>query len=237
MPLPPGVYRADHIGSLLRPSAIKSARADLAAGKISASDLHAAEDNEIAALVQKQLDAGLRSVTDGEQRRAYFHLDFLQQLHGVSVKGSIQSSGAIKDGWQPPSLAVTGQLGHPERAVQVEDYVFLRDMLAKTLERSGENATAKVCVPSPTMLHFRGGRASIDIESYPEMDDFFDDLAAVYQQELDALYKAGARFVQLDDTNLAYLCDEKMRQAAVERNEDPDELPKKYAVSCLGRAF
>jgi methionine synthase II (cobalamin-independent) len=186
---------------------------------------------QITELVQKQIEAGLRSITDGEQRRAYFHLDFLQQLHGVSVKGSIQSSGAIKDGWQPPVLAVTGRLAHPEQAVQVADYVFLRDAVAKTLKEKGGKATAKVCVPSPTMLHFRGGRASIDIESYPKMDDFFDDLARVYQQELDALYKAGARFVQLDDTNLAYLCDEKMRQAAIERNEDPDELPKKYAVS------
>lgn len=178
-------------------------------------------------------------MTDGEFRRAYFHLDFLQRLGGVEVRGHIASSGAIADGWSPPRLVVTGPLRHWQD-VQVEDFVFLKGALERALEKleggSGSGgkkllATPKVCIPSPTMVHFRGGRASIDIEAYPDMDVFFEDLARVYQEELDALYKAGARFVQLDDTNLAYLCDEKMRQAAIDRNDDPNELPKKYAVS------
>ena len=230
MPLPPGVYRADHVGSLLRSKEIKTGRAQVAAGKLNASELRNVENAQITALVQKELDAGLKSITDGEFRRAYFHLDFLQQLGGVETQGSIASSGSINDGMSPPKLAVTGKLTHPKN-VQVDDYLFLKDVLNKA--HGGAPATTKVCIPSPTMVHFRGGRASIDIAAYPDLDVFFEDLARVYQEEIDALYKAGARFIQLDDTNLAYLCDEKMRQAARDRNDDPDELPRKYAVCII----
>jgi hypothetical protein len=111
--------------------------------------------------------------------------------------------------------------------------LFLKSQIEEKSKALGVVATPKVCIPSPTMVHFRGGRASIDIGAYPDLDVFFEDLAKVYQEELDSLYKAGARFVQLDDTNLAYLCDEKMRQQAAERNEDVNSLPKRYAVSSL----
>ena len=224
MALPHGVYRADHVGSFLRPKPIKEARLQVAEGKSSMSDLRKVEDECISEVVQQQLAAGLRSITDGEFRRAYFHLDFLQELSGVEVKGSIFSSNAGKDGWMPPSLVVTGKLTH-KKPIQVEDFKYLESVIAK----SGIKATTKVCIPSPTMVHFRGGRASIDIESYPDMDIFFQDLARVYQEELDALYKAGCRFVQFDDTNLAYLCDEKMRQGVLDRQDDPATLTKKYA--------
>ena len=211
MSLPTGVYRADHVGSLLRSPAIKQARQQAASGEISSAELRSVEDKEIAPLVEKELRNGIRSVTDGEFRRAYFHLDFLKQLGGVDVVDQIASSH------QGP-----GDL----KAVQVDDYKYLSSCIQKS---GAKNATTKVCIPSPTMVHFRGGRASIDIESYPDLEPFFEDLALVYQQELQALYDAGCRFVQLDDTNLAYLCDTKMRADVEARNEDPGVLTKKYA--------
>jgi 5-methyltetrahydropteroyltriglutamate--homocysteine methyltransferase len=229
MALPTGVYRADHVGSLLRPKAIREARQQQAEGKITPAQLREVEDKEIAEVVTKQLDAGLRSITDGEFRRAYFHLDFLQKVGGVKMQGMIESSAKYKDGWSPPKLVVTSKLQH-EAAIQVDDFTFLESRIAVAQSADGKiKATTKVCIPSPTMVHFRGGRASIDISSYPDLEPFFDDLAKVYQTELDLLYKAGCRFVQLDDTNLAYLCDPKMRDDVAARNEDPSILPKKYA--------
>jgi 5-methyltetrahydropteroyltriglutamate--homocysteine methyltransferase len=187
-------------------------------------ELHKVENEAIEDVVTKQLASGLRSITDGEFRRAYFHIDFLQHLDGIERKGQ---TGMIRPyGFSPPVLSVTGKLGHP-KPIQVDDYKFLQ----QAIEKAGANATPKVCIPSPTMVHFRGGRASIDIEAYPNLDDFFEDLARVYQEELASLYEAGCRFVQLDDTNLAYLCDPNMRaEAEKERNEDVSALPKKYAA-------
>ncbi|KAF2087692.1 UROD/MetE-like protein [Saccharata proteae CBS 121410] len=225
MGLPTGVYRADHVGSWLRPQAVLEARQQFADEKMSAEQLREVEDKHINEVVKKQIDNGLLSVTDGEFRRAYFHLDFLKQLDGVTVTGHIKSSNDIKNGWAPPTLSVTGKLGH-SKPVQVADFQYLENAIA---QNKAVGATTKVAIPSPTMVHFRGGRASIDINSYPDLDLFFDDLAKVYQQELDDLYKAGCRFVQLDDTNLAYLCDPKMREQAEQRNEDLTTLPKKYA--------
>jgi 5-methyltetrahydropteroyltriglutamate--homocysteine methyltransferase len=187
-------------------------------------ELRKVEDAAIQDVVSKQLANGLRSITDGEFRRAYFHIDFLQHLDGIERKGQ---TGMIRPyGFSPPVLSVTGKLGHP-KPIQVDDYKFLKEAIAK----AGADAIPKVCIPSPTMVHFRGGRASIDIEAYPDLDIFFEDLARVYQEELASLYEAGCRFVQLDDTNLAYLCDPNMRaEAEKERNEDVSALPKKYAA-------
>ena len=225
MVLPTGVYRADHVGSLLRPKAVLEARQKNADGEITSAQLHEVEDKYIQDVVTKEINSGLRSITDGEFRRAFFHLDFLQQLDGIEVTGFIKSSGAIKNGWAPPVLKVNGKLGH-SKPVQLEDFKFLESAIAAN---KSTGATIKVAIPSPTMVHFRGGRAAIDINSYPDLDPFFEDLAKVYQQELDSLYQAGCRFVQLDDTNLAYLCDPKMREQAEARNEDLKTLPKKYA--------
>lgn len=222
MVLPSGVYRADQVGSFLRPKAVLEAREKVANDQATLSDLRKVEDECVADVAKKQMAAGLRAITDGEYRRAYFHLDFLQHLSGIEIRGQ---TGLIRPhGFSPPVLAVTGKLGHP-KAIQVEDFKFLE----KTIAEAGGNATTKVCIPSPTMVHFRGGRASIDIEAYPDLDEFFEDLARVYQEELDSLYQAGCRFVQLDDTNLAYLCDPDMRKQAEERNEDLSVLPRKYA--------
>lgn len=143
----------------------------------------------------------------------------------------IKSTSRASDGSSPPRLVVTGKLEYAE-PIQVADFEYLNDQIKSRsvkLAHGNGYATPKVCIPSPTMAHFRGGRASIDIESYPDLNDFFADLARVYQEELAALYEAGARFVQLDDTNLAYLCDENMRKEVAARNDDPNELPKKYA--------
>jgi 5-methyltetrahydropteroyltriglutamate--homocysteine methyltransferase len=216
-------FRADHVGSLLRTSAVKEYRLRWKKGEIPAEELREIENLAIAETVKKLESTGMKSITDGEFRRDYFHLDFLKELAGVSVTGGIDANPNAKvaeDGFTPPKLSVTGKLEHV-KDIQVADYQFLKSVVSQT---------PKVSIPSPTMVHFRGGRKSIDINSYPDMDMFFHDLANAYKQEIDHLYKAGLRYLQLDDTNLAYLCDPKMRAAAVERGEDPNELPKTYAA-------
>ncbi|MFN8354184.1 MAG: 5-methyltetrahydropteroyltriglutamate--homocysteine S-methyltransferase [Spirosomataceae bacterium] len=216
-------FRADHVGSLLRPASLLNLRHQWKLGQVSADELRAAENEAIAATV-KQLEAtGMKAITDGEFRRDYFHLDFLKQLDGVAVTGGIGSNPNAKvaeDGFTPPKLSVTGKLRHA-RNIQVDDFLYLQSVVSQT---------PKVSIPSPTMIHFRGGRKSIDIEAYPDMDEFFEDLSAAYRAEIAALYEAGCRYLQLDDTNLAYLCDPKMREAARERGEDPDALPRTYAA-------
>ncbi|ROO27633.1 5-methyltetrahydropteroyltriglutamate--homocysteine methyltransferase [Salinisphaera orenii MK-B5] len=215
-------FRCDHVGSLLRPAHLMDAREKRARGEIDANALRQIEDEAIADVVRKQENVGLRCVTDGEFRRAYFHLDFLQELDGVTVTGGIKANKDAKasgDGFTPPKLSVTGKLAHA-RDIQVADYEYLA---------SQSSVMPKVSIPSPTMVHFRGGRAAIDIEAYPEMDQFFEDLAQCYRDEIAALHAAGCRYIQLDDTNLAYLCDPDMRAAAADRGDDPNELPHRYA--------
>jgi 5-methyltetrahydropteroyltriglutamate--homocysteine methyltransferase len=217
-------FRADHVGSLLRTPAIHAARAEFRSGRLDAADLREIEDREIAAMIPKLAATGIRSITDGEFRREWFHLDFLQQLGGITIEGMIRSTSDSEDTVHqaPPRITVTGKLTH-DRPIQVADYRFVA-------ARRPEGCLPKVTVPSPTMAHFRGGRAGIDIQSYPDLDVFFDDLAQAYRDEIAALYAAGCRYVQLDDTNLAYLCDPGMRQGAIDRGDDPDELPRTYAA-------
>jgi 5-methyltetrahydropteroyltriglutamate--homocysteine methyltransferase len=213
-------FRADHVGSLLRTQTVKENRQRWKQGDISAETLRAIENREIAETVKRLEATGMQAITDGEFRRDYFHLDFLQQLEGVSVTGGLGSTNTPQDGWTPPILSVTGKLKHVQN-IQVDDFNFLKSVTT---------ATPKVSIPSPTMVHFRGGRKSIAIDAYPDMEEFFADLAACYRAEINALYSAGCRYIQLDDTNLAYLCDPKMRAAAQERGEDPNELPRTYAA-------
>src|SRR6218665_3442379 len=216
-------FRADHVGSLLRTPAVKENRLKWKKGEIPAEELRAIEDAAILETVKKLESTGMKSITDGEFRRDYFHLDFLKELAGVSVTGGIEANPNAKvaeDGFKPPILSVTGKLKHV-KDIQVDDFKYLQSIVSQT---------PKVTIPSPTMIHFRGGRKSIDINSYPDMDEFFHDLAAAYREEIDHLYKAGLRYLQLDDTNLAYLCDPKMRAAAAERGEDPNALPRTYAA-------
>ena len=169
-----------------------------------------------------QEEVGLQSVTDGEYRRTYFHIDFLEQLSGVETKGGIATSFHSAQGnvdFAPPVMHVTGPVRHV-KPIQVDDFNFLKSVTRRT---------PKVTIPSPTMLHFRGGREAISREAYPDLDAFYADVAAAYAAEIAALGAAGCRYLQLDDTNLAYLCDAKLRDAARRRGDDPDLLPRRYA--------
>jgi 5-methyltetrahydropteroyltriglutamate--homocysteine methyltransferase len=214
-------FRADHVGSFLRPPDLLAARERFARGEIDRVALRAVEDDAIRDVVALQEDAGLQGITDGEMRRTFFHIDFLEQLAGVATKGQVTVKFHTRDGevdFAPPVLHVNGQVKHV-RPIQVQDLEFLK---------STTRRTPKVSVPSPTMLHFRGGRAAISAEAYPDLDVFFDDVAAAYREELRALAAAGCRYLQLDDTNLAYLCDPKMREGVKARGDDPAELPRRY---------
>ncbi|TFY96398.1 5-methyltetrahydropteroyltriglutamate--homocysteine S-methyltransferase [Ramlibacter rhizophilus] len=215
--------RYDHVGSFLRPKYLLDARERKARGEISPEQLREVEDKAIAEIVKFQQDVGLKSITDGEFRRTYFHIDFLEQLGGV--KTDIPVTIRKADGTEelaPPVIRVTGKVRHA-KDIQKADFEYLKSQVAA-------GCTPKVTIPSPTMLHFRGGRAGISKEAYPELDPaFYDDVAQAYGDELKSLYDAGCRYVQMDDTNLAYLCDEKMREAARQRGDDPNELPHRYA--------
>jgi 5-methyltetrahydropteroyltriglutamate--homocysteine methyltransferase len=219
-------FRADHVGSFLRPPYLLQARAKKAAGEITAAQLREVEDRAITEIVRFQRDCGLKSITDGEFRRTYFHLDFLEQLGGVRTDIPVTVKRA--DGSEelaPPVIRVVDKVRHA-RDIQRADFEYLKSQV----EQQAPGCTPKVTIPSPTMLHFRGGRGGISREAYPELDPaFYDDVARAYGDELKSLFDAGCRYVQMDDTNMAYLCDEKMREAARQRGDDPDELPHRYA--------
>ena len=216
-------FRADHVGSFLRPQFLLEAREQRAKGAITAQQLRAVEDKAITEIVRFQEDVGLKSITDGEFRRTYFHIDFLEQLGGV--KTDIPVTIVKPDGSEelaPPVMRVVGKVEHI-KDIQRADFEYLKSQVSP-------GCTPKVTIPSPTMLHFRGGRAGISREHYPELEPaFYDDVAKAYGDELRSLAAAGATYVQMDDTNLAYLCDDKMREAARQRGDDPNELPHRYA--------
>jgi 5-methyltetrahydropteroyltriglutamate--homocysteine methyltransferase len=215
--------RYDHVGSFLRPDYLLQARAQKARGEISAAQLRTVEDRAITEIVRFQQDVGMKAITDGEYRRTYFHIDFLDQLGGVKTSDPViveKPDGSRE--LAPPVMRVVDKVRH-ERPIQLDDYRYLQGQLAP-------GSVAKVAIPSPTMLHFRGGRAGISRQAYPELEPYFyDDVARAFGDELNALYAAGCRYVQMDDTNLAYLCDPKMREAARARGDDPNELPHRYA--------
>ena len=215
-------YRADHVGSFLRPVALLDARERAQKGDITRSQLREVEDAAIRDIVRFQEDLGLEGITDGEFRRTYFHIDFLEQLSGVETKGGISMSFHSAAGnvdFAPPVMRVTAPVRHV-KPIQVDDFKFLRSVTKRT---------PKVTIPSPTMLHFRGGREAISREAYPDLEQFFADVATAYRAEIRALAAAGCTYLQLDDTNLAYLCDARMREGAKARGDDPDELPRRYA--------
>jgi 5-methyltetrahydropteroyltriglutamate--homocysteine methyltransferase len=216
-------FRADHVGSLLRPPPLLAARDKAARGEITRAELRAAEDTAIRDVVVFQEELGLQGVTDGEFRRTYFHIDFLERIEGIEVSESgIAAHFHREDGdldFAPPRLAVTGQLRWPG-PIFGEDFSFLA---------AATGRTPKIAIPSPSMAHFRGGRAAVDKAAYPEIEDFFADLARVYAEEIADLAARGCRYLQLDDTNLAYLCDPKIRADVRAMGEDPDALPATYA--------
>jgi 5-methyltetrahydropteroyltriglutamate--homocysteine methyltransferase len=216
-------FRGDHVGSFLRPEALLKTRAEFQAGAIDKAALRSAEDEAIRGVVKMQEDLGLQGVTDGEFRRTFFHTDFLLQLDGVTEAGGTQVHFHRHDGheleYAPPIMAITGKVRHAH-PIQRADYEFLADCTSRT---------PKVTIPSPTMLHFRGGRDAIDAAAYPDLEEFYADLSAAYRAEIASLAEAGCRYLQLDDTNLAYLCDDTQRENARKRGMDPDELPRLYA--------
>ncbi len=215
--------RYDHVGSFLRPKYLLDARDQKAKGVITAEQLRLVEDKAIAEIVEFQQSVGMKSITDGEFRRTYFHIDFLEQMGGVHTDIPVTIIRA--DGSEelaPPVIKVIDKVKHV-KDIQRADFEFLKSQIAL-------GCTPKVTIPSPTMLHFRGGRAGISRQAYPELDpDFYDDVAKAYGDELRSLAAAGCTYVQMDDTNLAYLCDDRMREAAKQRGDDPNELPHRYA--------
>ena len=217
--------RADHVGSFLRPREVIEARQHRAAENISFEELRALEDKAIADLVKWQEDLGLKAITDGEFRRYFFHTDFLLKLDGVEERGGLKKAfknDAGKDvHFAPPVMVVTGKIAH-QRPIQLADYEYLASKVST-------GHTPKVSIPSPTMLHFRAGRKGIPEDVYPTMDEFYADVAAAYREEVDQLAGAGCRYIQMDDTNLAYLCDDEQRADAAARGLDPDATTRQYA--------
>jgi 5-methyltetrahydropteroyltriglutamate--homocysteine methyltransferase len=217
-------FRADHVGSLLRPPMLRQARADMAQGRITADQLRSIEDEAIRDVVAMQADVGLRSATDGELRRTSWHMDFIYRLGGVS-----QSDGRIRvrmhnnDGdveFTAAALQVHGPIRLNE-TIFGEDYVFLRSSV-------GSGVTAKLTIPSPSMVHYRGGRAALDPAVYPDEDEFWADLSAAYAAQVTAIAELGCTYLQLDDTSLAYLNDPAQRAELAERGDDAEHQHLRY---------
>ena len=217
-------FRADHVGSLLRPPELLLARDARAADKISAAALRAAEDRAIHDAVARQESVGLRAVTDGEFRRTFFHLDFLRQFGNVEVVTARVKARFHTDAgdieMQPPALQVVGKLSRP-KPIFLDDFRYLQSVA---------HAVPKLTLPSPSAMHFRGGRGAISLEAYPDMAEFYADLADVYAQEIADLAAVGCRYLQLDEVNLAYLCDPSLRAHVANIGEDADTLPATYAT-------
>src|SRR6266566_7676224 len=217
-------FRADHVGSLLRPARLHQAREDFAAGRIAAADLRAVEDEEITRAVRMQEDVGLRSVTDGEFRRATWHMDFIYQIGGISkAPGHLavkfhNSAGDIE--WTPAALHVGSKL-RMDKTIFGEDFGYLQSVAPPGM-------TPKLTIPSPNMVHYRGGPAAIDPQVYPDIEGFWSDLSAAYADEVARLAALGCTYLQFDDTSLAYLNDPAQRAEIAGRGEDADHLHLRY---------
>ncbi len=213
-------FRADMVGSLLRTAPLKEARAKREKGEITAEALQAIEDREIEKIVKKQAEAGLQLATDGEFRRAWWHFDFLKLLKGVELydtREGIQFSGVQT---RAENVRVVGKVDFPADHPMLAHFKFLK---------AHTRAVPKMTIPSPSVLHYRGGRAAISKEAYPDLDLFFDDLAKAYRKAVRAFYDAGCRYLQFDDTIWAYLCSDDQRKKARGRGEDVEKLPGIYA--------
>ena len=215
-------FRADHVGSLLRTSALKAAREQRARGELAADAFKAIEDREVEGVIRKQEAVGLKSVTDGEYRRISWNTDFLEQLHNVESypgerKIKFQTSGPQP---RPLLLRVIGKLGGYKPHPMIEHFKFLQ---AHTKQ------TPKMTIPSPSSLHFRYGRDAVPEKIYPSMEDFYRDLGQSYCKVVRAFADAGCRYLQLDEVNLTYLCDPSLRKVIADRGEDPATLPATYA--------
>ena len=217
-------FRADHVGSLLRPPALLQARAEHAAGRLSDDELRAAEDDAIRDVVRMQRDVGLRSATDGEFRRASWHMDFIYQLEGVSkAPGNMSVQFHNADGdieFTPAALHIDGKLGLGE-TIFAEAFRFLQSV-------TEDGQTPKLTIPSPSMVHYRGGRAAIDESVYPDLDDFWRDLTGAYAEEVARLGELGCTYLQFDDTSLAYLNDPSQRAMIAGQGADAEHLHEDY---------
>jgi 5-methyltetrahydropteroyltriglutamate--homocysteine methyltransferase len=216
-------FRADHVGSLIRPDNLIAARQAAENGELAKEELRRLQQEAIREVVRLQEEIGLKLVTDGEFNRTSWQRDFLLRFANVAPMPArltvrFHSAAGTRD-HIPPSLAVTGKLKRPN-GIFVDDFKFLKSVA---------RATPKVTIPSPTVMHFRGGRDAIDKTAYPDIDDFYADLARVYREEIADLADAGCRYLQIDEVNLAYLCDPELRRQVANIGEDPDELPDAYA--------
>jgi 5-methyltetrahydropteroyltriglutamate--homocysteine methyltransferase len=216
-------FRADHVGSLLRPANLLRARDDFAAGTIDASALRAVEDEAIRAAVRKQEDVGLRSATDGEFRRASWHMDFIYSLDGVTKEaGHIAITFHNPQGdieFTPAALHVNGKLG-VSRTIFGDDFSFLGETVTTSVP--------KLTIPSPSMVHYRSGKAAIDPDVYPTLDEFWADLTAAYRDEVRRLGELGCTYLQLDDTSLAYMNDPHQRDYIASIGGDHDRQHVEY---------
>jgi len=215
-------FRADHVGSLLRSTALKDARAKRERNEITAEQLTAIEDREIESIIRKQERVGLKSITDGEYRRAFWNYDFLGKLDGVEAylgERKIKFQGKQP---KPMMLRVIGKLGSYSSHPMIEHFKYVA---AHTKQ------TPKMTIPSPSSLHFRYGRSAVPEAIYPNMDDFYRDLGQSYRKAVRAFADAGCRYLQLDEVNFTYLCDPNLRQLVTERGDDPEQLPRIYAAA------
>jgi 5-methyltetrahydropteroyltriglutamate--homocysteine methyltransferase len=216
-------FRADHVGSLLRPQRLLAAREDLAAGRIEAAQLRAVEDAAITAAVGRQEEVGLQAATDGEFRRASWHMDFIYQLGGITkAPGQLtvkfrNPAGAIE--FTPAALQVSSKI-RVDKPIFGEDFGYLRAVV--------RTALPKLTIPSPNMVHYRGGPAAIDPAVYPDLEEFWSDLSAAYAEQVRRLAGLGCQYLQLDDTSLAYLNDPAQRAEIAQRGEDAEHLHLRY---------
>src|SRR5215831_3355464 len=219
-------FRADVVGSLLRPPALLEAREKHKKGELTGEALRQLEDDAIRDAVTLQEDVGLQVATDGEYRRELWHMDFLAQFgHAEMYEAGIKIKFHSEQGdidFTPPGIRVVGRLSRPAGGIFVKDFAYLQSVT---------HVTPKQTIPSPTTMHFRGGRKAIDAQAYPELDMFYDDLTRLYREEIDGLAKAGCTYLQIDDVNFAYMCDPKLRaEVRTNLNEEPDQLVHTYAT-------
>jgi 5-methyltetrahydropteroyltriglutamate--homocysteine methyltransferase len=218
-------FRADQVGSLIRPDNVRAARKSFEAGQLSEAELTQIQQAAIPGIVKLQEELGFKGVTDGEYNRGGWQRDFLLSFENVELVPSKvpvrfhNSEGVVLQ--QPPTMAITGKLSR-RKPIFVDDFKFLTSVVSS-------KSTPKITIPSPTLLHFRGGRDAIDKVAYPTIEEFYVDLARIYREEIADLAAAGCRYLQIDETNLAYLCDPTLRDHARSLGEDPDQLLRTYA--------
>jgi 5-methyltetrahydropteroyltriglutamate--homocysteine methyltransferase len=216
-------FRADHVGSLLRPPELLKAREDFGEGRIDADELHGVEDEAIREVVRKQEEVGLQSATDGEFRRASWHMDFIYQLGGIN---------RAQDHINVQFRNTEGTIEFSPAALHVEERVALREPIFadafQFLQSCVTSATPKLTIPSPSMVHYRGGRAAVNEAVYPDMDDFWSDLTSAYADEVRALGELGCTYLQFDDTSLAYLNDPKQREHIASLGGDAEHQHETY---------